>query len=78
MNADAGFDAAELRAVCADKEIEVNIGNNKRKETQSSEAYVYFNDLCYTNNDLSLKEPMPSWTALKPCWCATRSNTTPG
>ena len=47
MNADAGFDAAALRGVCAGKEIEVNIDPNKRKEKQPKEAYVYFDEELY-------------------------------
>src|ERR1043165_2688024 len=39
MNADAGFDAEGLRAVCAEKEIEVNIAPNQRSEKQPSEDY---------------------------------------
>jgi hypothetical protein len=34
MNANAGFDAVDLRQVCAKKEIEVNIDQNKRREEE--------------------------------------------
>jgi transposase len=47
MNADAGFDAESLRDVCAEKEIEVNIAENKRNEKEPKEKYVYFDDVLY-------------------------------
>jgi len=47
MNADAGFDAENFRDVCAEKEIEVNIAENKRNEKQPKEAYVYFDEQLY-------------------------------
>lgn len=47
LNADAGFDAESLRAVCAEKEIEVNIAENKRNEKQPGEDYVYFDEDLY-------------------------------
>ncbi len=47
MNADAGFDAASLRQVCAEKEIEVNIAENKRNEKEPTEDYVYFDEQLY-------------------------------
>lgn len=47
MNADAGFDAEGLREVCSEKEIEVNLQENKRNEKQPSEAYVYFDEQLY-------------------------------
>lgn len=47
MNADAGFDAEDLRLVCAEKEIEVNIDQNKRSEKQLKENYVYFDEELY-------------------------------
>ncbi|MBD0333084.1 MAG: IS5 family transposase [Chitinophagaceae bacterium] len=47
MNADAGFDAEDLREVCAEKEIEVNIAENKRNEKELKEDYVYFDELLY-------------------------------
>lgn len=47
MNADAGFDAEDLRNVCAQKEIEVNIAENKRNEKELKQQYVYFDDELY-------------------------------
>jgi len=47
MNADAGFDATDLRQVCAEKEIEVNIAQNKRNEKEPKEEYVYFDEELY-------------------------------
>lgn len=47
MNADAGFDAENLRDLCAKKEIEVNIAENKRNEKAPKEDYVYFDDELY-------------------------------
>jgi transposase len=48
MNADAGFDTAELRAVCTDKEIEANIADNPRNSRESlSDDYQYFDDELY-------------------------------
>jgi transposase len=47
MNADAGFDAEGLREVCAEKQIEVNIDQNKRKAREICEDYVYFDDELY-------------------------------
>jgi transposase len=47
LNADAGFDAEELRKVCAEKEIEVNISENKRNQKESKQDYVYFDEQLY-------------------------------
>lgn len=47
LNADAGFDAEELREVCAEKEIELNVAQNKRNEKRPREDYVYFDDELY-------------------------------
>jgi transposase len=47
MNADAGFDAEQLRQVCSQKEIEVNIAQNKRNDKQPKEDYVYFDEELY-------------------------------
>ena len=47
MNADAGFDTAELRAVCAEKEIEANIADNPRNRETLSEEYQYFDEQLY-------------------------------
>lgn len=47
LNADAGFDAEELRAACAEKQIEVNIAQNKRSEKELKEQYVYFDEELY-------------------------------
>lgn len=47
LNADAGFDAAELREVCQEKEMEVNIAQNKRNANEPNEEYVYFDEELY-------------------------------
>jgi len=47
MNADAGFDAESLRELCSEKEIEVNIAQNKRNEKEIKEDYVYFDEELY-------------------------------
>ncbi len=47
MNADGGFDAEGLREVCSQKEIEVNIAENKRNEKQANEQYIYFDEELY-------------------------------
>lgn len=47
LNADAGFDAAELRQMCVEKEIEANISENKRNEKWLKEDYVYFDEELY-------------------------------
>lgn len=47
LNADAGFDSEALRELCAAREIEVNIAENKRNEKQPGEDYVYFDDELY-------------------------------
>lgn len=47
LNADAGFDAQELRTVCTEKEIEVNIASNPRNGAPLSETYQYFDERLY-------------------------------
>ncbi len=47
MNADAGFDVEELRAICTDKEIEANIADNPRNSDKLSEDYQHFDDELY-------------------------------
>lgn len=47
MNADAGFDAEEVRGVCTEKEIEVNIAENRRNKKEPNEDYVYFDEELY-------------------------------
>lgn len=47
MNADAGFDAEDLRNVCTEKEIEANIAENKRNEKELREQSVYFDGQLY-------------------------------
>lgn len=47
MNADAGFDAEELRSVCAEREIEANIADNPRNSGALSEQYRYFDEQLY-------------------------------
>lgn len=47
LNADAGFDSEGLRQACAEKEIEVNIAENKRGKKAPGEAYVYFDEALY-------------------------------
>jgi transposase len=47
LNADAGFDAEELRTLCTDKQIEANIADNPRNQTTSSAQYQYFDEELY-------------------------------
>lgn len=47
LNADAGFDAVELRQVCRENEIELNAAENKRNEKRPKEDYVYFDEELY-------------------------------
>ena len=46
LNADAGFDAEELRALCGEKEIEANIADNPRNGTLS-QTYQHFDEELY-------------------------------
>lgn len=46
LNADAGFDAQELREVCLDREIEANIADNRRNGALS-ETYQHFDEQLY-------------------------------
>jgi len=46
LNADAGFDAEELRTLCREKEIEANIADNPRNGSLP-ETYHYFDELLY-------------------------------
>lgn len=47
MNADAGFDKEEFRAVCKEKEIEANICPNERNKKEPDVDYQYFDELLY-------------------------------
>ena len=46
LNADAGFDAEELRTLCGEKEIEANIADNPRNGTLS-QTYQHFDEELY-------------------------------
>ena len=46
LNADAGFDAEELRTLCSEKEIEANIADNPRNGTLS-QTYQHFDEELY-------------------------------
>jgi len=46
LNADAGFDAEELRNLCRDREIEANIADNPRNGTLA-ETYQHFDEQLY-------------------------------
>ena len=46
LNADAGFDAEELRRLCSEKEIEANIADNPRNGTLS-QTYQHFDEELY-------------------------------
>jgi transposase len=46
LNADAGFDAQELRTLCMDRGIEANIMDNPRNSTLS-ETYQHFDEQLY-------------------------------
>jgi len=48
LNADAGFDSKEFRAVCEQKEIMANIPHNPRNEKKvESTDYQYFDEELY-------------------------------
>lgn len=47
INADPGFDSEELKQVCVDNEIELNVKPNRRSQKQQSEQYRYFDELLY-------------------------------
>ncbi len=47
MNADPGFDCEELKEVCDDNGIELNVKQNQRSQKQQSEVYRYFDELLY-------------------------------
>lgn len=46
LNADAGFDAEEVRNLCMDRQIEANIAGNPRNNTLS-ETYQHFDEQLY-------------------------------
>lgn len=47
LNADAGFDSEEMRLLCEQKEIELNVKENKRNSKQQTSEYKYFDDELY-------------------------------
>lgn len=47
INADPGFDGEELKQVCSDNEIELNVKPNPRNQKQQSDEYRYFDELLY-------------------------------
>ena len=47
VNADPGFDSEELKQVCADNEIELNVKPNQRNLKQQSDKYRYFDEQLY-------------------------------
>ena len=59
LNADAGFDAEDLRAVCTEKEIEMNVDQNKRNVKEQKEDYVYFDEELY--KECYVIERMNAW-----------------
>ncbi len=49
LNADPGFDSEEMRALCEQNEIELNVKPNKRNGKQETIEYKYFDDELYKN-----------------------------
>ena len=47
INADPGFDSEELKQICSEKEIELNVKPNKRNRKQHTDAYRYFDEELY-------------------------------
>ena len=47
LNADAGFDAEELRTLCSEKQIAVNIADNPRNGGTLSATYQHFEEQLY-------------------------------
>ena len=47
LNADAGFDTAEMRSVCAEHQIEANIPCNPRNNPEHYDRDEYFDDELY-------------------------------
>lgn len=47
VNADPGFDSEDLKRVCTDNEIELNVKPNPRNQKQQKDEYQYFDELLY-------------------------------
>ncbi|WPV70679.1 transposase [Chitinophaga sp. LS1] len=47
VNADPGFDSEDLKQVCIDYEIELNVKPNLRNQKKQSDEYRYFDDQLY-------------------------------
>jgi transposase len=47
LNADPGFDSEELQASCNEKEIELNVKENKRNKKKDNDEYRYFDEELY-------------------------------
>lgn len=47
LNADPGFDSEEMRSLCIQNEIELNVKLNKRNSKQDEIQYNYFDDELY-------------------------------
>lgn len=47
LNADPGFDSEELLTICTEKEIELNVKENKRNKKSNNDAYRYFDEELY-------------------------------
>ena len=47
MNADPGFDSEEMKMLCSENGIELNVKENKRNSKQDTTEYKYFDDELY-------------------------------
>lgn len=47
LNADPGFDSADFKQACNDKEIIPNVKPNKRNQKEEKAEYEYFDELLY-------------------------------
>jgi len=47
LNADSGFDTQNLRLICANRDINANIGINPRSANEPPIEWVYFDEELY-------------------------------
>jgi len=49
LNADSGFDDKKLKRLCEEKDIQLNVKDNKRNRKKSTLEYQYFDEQLYEN-----------------------------
>ncbi|MDR0791916.1 MAG: transposase, partial [Chitinophagaceae bacterium] len=49
LNADSGFDSDEFKALCDQKDIQLNVKANKRSKKEQTTDYIYFDEELYQN-----------------------------